>query len=237
MKLVQVLFINVATVAVALVVYDRLRGKESGPSHRRTSMPRSHIPDTAALEVRLAALEAERRPSLWAAGTDSRVFERPDAPEETERDHAPAAEQTPDETRPAKKEPRASMASRDIPTTDEVRKFRQLREAARRQDAVERNKARVDKALDKLSLHLTKRQRTRIHTAFAAFEPRVKVIWTEVKTQAQETIAAGGDVDRGEIVSSTTAVIQQEFAKTLTDIVDNPPDAETIAKTLMPGGR
>ena len=240
MKLVQVLLINLATVAAALVVYDQLRTEGSGPSRGRAS-PR--VTDTAALEGRLSALEAERHPSLRAeAGTDARVFERLDELEAAvwggyaaATGGLPATNPTPDETRPT--DPPPSAASPDVPTAVDIRRFRQLREAVRREDSVKRNKARVDRALDKLSVRLTKRQRARIHVAFAAFEPRVKEIWTDVKDQAQKTIAAGGDVDRGEIVTSTTATIQQEFATTLTGIVDHPADAEAVAKTLMPGGR
>ncbi len=131
----------------------------------------------------------------------------------------------------------ASMAPTGVPTADDVRKFRTLQEAVRREDRVRANRKRIEGALDKLPLNLTKRQRARIHTAFAAFEPRVTEIWTEVKIQARATVEAGGEIDRGEIVASTTEVIQTEFAATLTDIVDHQSDAEAIAQALMPGGR
>ncbi|MHC4548738.1 MAG: hypothetical protein ACYTEZ_08155 [Planctomycetota bacterium] len=242
MRLVQVLLINLAMVVVALVVYDQLRAKAPGPSRER-AWPRG--PDTAALERRLQALEAERHPSLRAeAGTDARVFERLDELEAAvwggyaaAAGDLPATEPTQDETKPTDGEPPPPTASPDVPSAADIRRFRELREAVRREDSIKRNKARVDRALDKLSVRLTKRQRARIHVAFAAFEPRVKEIWNEAKTQAQQTIAAGGEVDRGEIVTATTATIQQEFAKTLTGIVEHPADAEAIAKTLMPGGR
>jgi len=240
MKLIQVVLINLATVAVALVVYDQLRSEPSGPSRER-ARPRGT--DAATLEGRLQALEAERDPSLRAAaGADARVFERLDELEAAVWGWAasggvPATEPAPDETRTTQGESLAPVASPDVPNAVDTRRFRQLREAVRREDSVKRNKVRVDRALDKLSVRLTKRQRARIHVEFAAFEPRVKQIWTEVKEEAQKTIAAGGDVDRGEIVTATTATIQQEFAKTLTDIVDHPADAEAVAKTLMPGGR
>ncbi|MHC4819591.1 MAG: hypothetical protein ACYTF8_16220 [Planctomycetota bacterium] len=237
MKLVQVLLINVATVAVALVVYDQLRTEASGPSRERTG-PR--VADTAALDQRLAALEAERHPSLRAeGGTDARVFERLDELEAAVWGGyaAAAGDPTAKETTPTDGAKSPPVAVSDAPSAREILRFRQVREAVRREDSVQRNKARVDRALDKLSVRLTNGQRARIHVAFAAFEPRVKEIWTDVKTQAQQTIAAGGEVDRGEIVTSTTATIQQEFAKTITEIVDHPADAEAVAKTLMPGKR
>ncbi|MHC4973076.1 MAG: hypothetical protein ACYTG3_12165 [Planctomycetota bacterium] len=243
MKLVQVLLINVATVAVALVVYDQLRTEASGSAGGRTG-PR--VADTTGLDQRLSALEAERHPSLRAeAGTDARVFERLDELEAAVwGGYAAAAgdlsakKPASDETKPTDGElPAPPVAHSDVPSAAEIHRFRQVREAVRREDSVKRNKARVDRALDKLSVRLTQRQRARIHVAFAAFEPRVKEIWTGVKTQAQQTIAAGGEVDRAEIVTSTTATIQREFAATLTDVVDHPADAEAVAKTLMPGKR
>ena len=242
MKLVQVLLLNIATVAIALVAYDQLRSEANGPTRERA---RPHVPDTAVLEQRLQTLEAERPLARAAAGTGARVFERLDELEAAVwggyaagNAGQPAAEPAPDETNPTEGEtPAAPGAFSDIPGAREIRRFRQLREAVRREDSVKRNKARVDRALDKLSVRLTERQRARVHVAFAAFEPRVKEIWTDVKTQAQQTIAAGGEVDRGEIVATTTATIQQEFAQTLTDVVDHHADAEAVAKTLLPGKR
>ena len=238
MKLVHVLLINLATVAVVLVVYDQLRSDASDSSQERASRPRGI--DTAALDARLKMLEAERGAALSTAGDDSGIFERIAALEAVlgqrpETGAAPAMDRLPDETAPV--DPRASMAPAGVPTADDVRRFRTLQEAVRREDRVKANKKRIEGALDKLPLNLTKRQRARIHTAYAAFEPRVTEIWTEVKIQARATVEAGGEIDRGEIVASTTEVIQTEFAATLTDIVDHQSDAEAIAQALMPGGR
>ena len=238
MKLIHVLLLNVVTVAVALVVYDQLSSESPGSPQERASRP-SGI-DTAALDARLQALEAERV-VLSTAGDNSGIFKRLAALEAAlgqspGTDAAPAMDRLPDKTTPAD-DPPGSMASAGVPSADDVRRFRQLQEAVRREDRVRANKKRIEGALDKLPLNLTKRQRARIHTAYAAFEPRVTEIWTEVKIQARATIEAGGEVDRGEIVASTTEVIQTEFAATLTDIVDHQSDAEAIAQALMPGGR
>lgn len=226
MKLAQVLLINVAMVAVALVVYDQLRPEASVPARERAA-PRGT--DAAALEQRLSALEARRHPS-------SPALARPDEPEPAAGE-PPITEPAPEKPRPTGGESRASAAAPDVVTAEEIRRFRRVREAVRREDAVARNKAWVDRALDKLSVRLTAKQRAKIHVAYAAFEPRVKEIWTEVKEEAQKTIAAGGDVDRATIVTSTTARIQQEFARTITDVVDHPADAEAVAKALMPDKR
>ena len=74
MKLVHVLLINLATVTVVLVVYDQLRGEASGPSQERASRPRGI--DTAALDARLQALEAESDAAPRSMGDASGMFKR-----------------------------------------------------------------------------------------------------------------------------------------------------------------
>ena len=126
MKLVHVLLINLATVAVVLVVYDQLRSEASDPSQERASRPR--VTDTAALERRLQALEADRAAAPRAA-VDSGIFDRLAALEaavlrDPETGGVPAMERHPDDAKPTKEEPRASMASADVPGADDVRRFR-----------------------------------------------------------------------------------------------------------------
>ena len=60
MKLAQVILLNVATVVLALVIYDQLRDDTSGPSKERAATKRSDGSDSLALERRLQALEARR---------------------------------------------------------------------------------------------------------------------------------------------------------------------------------
>lgn len=238
MKLVQVFFLNIVIVVVALVVYDQVRGGAPNASQERSATSRSRAVEDVALEERLALLEAGRRES--AALADPHLFDRLEALEAAVQgaaaaDGLPAGEQTPESRAGMESDSPSSQATAELPSPMEIRRFRDLQEAVRREDSIKRNKARVDGALSKLPFRLTKRQRTKIHYAFAAFEPRVDEIWTEVKAQAQATIAAGGEVSRAEIVPKTMAVIQQEFAQTLTGIVDRPADADAIATALMPG--
>jgi len=238
MKLVPALLLNVVTVVLAVLIYDQVRGETPGSSDTRALRPADRAADSAEFERRLAALEAVRRESLRAVGTDAGIFERLAALEEAARRDGSgglAAEQASDERIPEKEGAATPMRKRNEPSESEVLRFRQVREAVRRDDSVKKNQKRVDGALDKLSIRLTKRQRKRVHAALAAFEPRVGEIWTEVKTQARATIAAGGEVDRGEIVTSTQALIQKEFAATLTDVVSHEADAAAIAEALMPG--
>ena len=229
MKPVQVLLLNVAIVAVALVVYDQLR---SEPPQGRASASRSN--NTAEFEARLSALEAKSR----ALHTAPRASNRLDAPAASEGGHAapddPAPKKTSDGVKPTRGERPSKKATSDEPTKQEVRRFRQLREAARRQDSVKRNWKRVSSALKKLSINLTEEQRELVHFKYAAFEPQIRQIWGQAKEQAKETAKAGGDVNRADIVTTATATSQTEFAKTLTDIVPHQADAEAIAEALVP---
>ena len=233
MKLAQVFLLNLATVVVALVVYDQLQS-DASPTQGRASTSRSNVTDTVDLERRLSALEADSR----AARTESRASNRLDASEATEQEHAtpgdPAPRKIPDAAKPTKGERPSKPATSDEPTREEVRRFRQLREAVRRQESVKRNWKRVSNALDKLPVNLTEEQRELVHYKYAAFEPRIRQIWGEVKGQAKKTAAAGGQVNREEIVTTATETMQTEFVETLSDIVPHQADAEAVAEALLP---
>ncbi len=230
MKLLPMLLLNLATVGVALFVYDQAR---SASEPANVVMERGA--DTEALEQRIRDLEAARAPSLTATGTDPRLVERITALEaaagsggtDEPGEHPQLAGRGP--SRPA-------TLSDAPPTDDEIRWFRKLRNAAQRADRIKRNAGRVDRAIEKAGLKLSKQQRTRIYAAFTDFEPQVDVFWREAKREAQETMRAGGKIDRMEIVETTTAAIQDAFVDEIDDVVSQ-ADAESIARALMPGGK
>ncbi|MHC4940120.1 MAG: hypothetical protein ACYTHK_14215 [Planctomycetota bacterium] len=220
MKLGPVLLLNLLTVAIALVVYDQVR---SEPVKDRGAPTRGG--GSASLERRVLELET-RSPQ-----TNDAVLERLGRLESSmNRSQVPMVEAKPIE--------RATAMPQE-PTEDEVDRFIRLRDAAHERDRVKRNWARVEKALGKISVSLTRRQREQVHTAYARFQPRVNQIWGAAKDQARETIESGGEIDKEEFVTSTTARIQQEFAGTLHGIVRHQGDAEAIAAALMPipGGK
>ena len=230
MKPVQVLLLNVAIVSVALVVYDQLRSEPT--SQRRASASRSD--NTAELEARLSVLEAKSR-ALRAAPRASSRLDAPAASEDGNAAPADAApKKTPDGAKPTRGERPSKAATSDEPTKEEVRRFRRLREAVRRQESVKRNWKRVSNALDKLPVNLTEEQRELVHYKYAAFEPRIRQIWGEVKGQAKKTAAAGGQVNREEIVTTATDTMQTEFVETLSEIVPHQADAEAVAEALLP---
>ncbi len=232
MKILPILLLNVATAAGAIVVYDQLRDE---PAPRDAVVTGSV--DTTDLERRLAALESDRRPQLETK-LDASVLDRIEALESAE---APSSESGADSSssgeRPSEETvaPFASAADWQ-PTPEDVQRFRTLRKAVERDDRIMKNAERVERALKKLALGLDEKQRSGITEAFTDFQPRIRQIWDEVKTEAQATIAAGGTIDRREIVASTTVLIQQEFAEALTNVVSH-ADAEAVAAALMAGGK
>ena len=232
MKLAQVLLINVATVAVALFAYDQVREDASVRSKGRVTTSRSA--GVAELEARVHTLEVEARALREAAGAERRMPDHTEAPEQNgEPTAAPDAEPG----RAIDRGPAAKAPKSGKPTSDDVDRFRRLQDAVRRENSIKKNWKRIDNALDKLSLNLTPTQRKRVHAAVAEFEPNIVRIWGEVKTEARATIEAGGEVDRGQIVSSTQTRIQTELAATLTGIVNHQADAQAIAEAVHPGGR
>ena len=181
-----------------------------------------------ALEVQTlalkAALESDRR-----TGTTRNVSET--APESGTAPH-PLADHA---ESPSPAEVMAAPKKAPAPPTEaDVQRFRELQEAVRREDRIKKNSKRVDGILDKLGVNLTPTQRKQVHAAAADFEPNVNRIWGEVKEEARATVKAGGEVDRGEIVTSTMARIQTEFAATLMGVVGHQADAQAIAEALHP---
>lgn len=228
MKLLPIVLINVATVCVALFAYEQLRTE---PEPRAVAVDS----DAHALVKRIEALESRGgRPLLRAKGPDPVVAKRLATLEEavgvlgvTGTPAAPSeGEEAQSEGTPAKQ-----PAPTFEPTPEAIMRFRKLREAVNRQDRQRKNRARINKLLDRLSLNLNDRQRDQILEAHGQFQPRVREIWTEVKQEATRTIEDGGEIDRGEIVSSTQARIQQEFAATINSVVSQ-TEAEEIARAL-----
>jgi len=233
MKLFQVLFLNVATVAIALVVYDQLQGDSSGSSTDRASSTRSADSGSLEIERRLRALEARSgsQPAARSSGAPTGEVPLPTSSAPTGGLPAPIRER---EGGDANDE--ASAPIDKEPTEEDIRRFRQLQEAVRRQNAVKKNWERVDRALNKAGVNLTPKQRRQVHEAYADFEPRIMRICGEIKTQARATVEAGGEIDRAALGEQANAQIQTEFAATLTGIVNHQADAEAVATALTARG-
>ncbi|MHC4411287.1 MAG: hypothetical protein ACYS0F_20070, partial [Planctomycetota bacterium] len=208
MKLPAVLLLNLVTVVLALVIYDQVRDESSSGAQDRAS--RTRADGSADVERRLLALETR-----VGSSPDSKlaIFERLNALETAREEQAPRADGAP--LIEATAIERAAPAATQKPSEADVDRFLQLRDAARRRDSIKKNWDRIEKALGRVSLNLTPKQRTQVHAAYAEFQPRVNQIWTEVKQEARATIEAGGEIDREGIYTSAMNQIQQEFAASL----------------------
>jgi len=240
MKTITVVALNVVTVAIALVTYDVMRTAPEAP----ISADRAVAVDTSALEDRIDALESSRRRTRRSSGSDQGVLARLAALESATRTQPTAAgansAPTPNDgamlAAAAMGSPSSPDVAADEPTKAEIERFRQLSDAVRQEDTRRKNARRVDRILDALPVSLSADQREGIHTRWASFQPRIGEIWGEVKSEAQRTIAAGGDIDRATLVADTQVVIQNEFAGLLGGLIA-PADSTTIADALTAGGK
>ena len=237
MKLLPILLLQVVTAAATVVIYDHVRDDDSDAS---ADGPLVAAVDTSSLERRLAALEAGRSPTLTATAPEADLVARIAALEQALDDTplfvAPDEDVAEGSTAPptiALGEP--TWANRPV-TSEEIQRFRKLREATRKQDALEKNRERIDRMLARADIQLSDRQREAVHEAYNAFRPRVDEIWVAAKDRARETIAGGGEIDRQAFVAETTEVIVQEFAGTLEGAVSS-GEAESIAQALMSRGK
>lgn len=221
----QVLLLNVFIVAIALVIYDQLRD-DAAPRTQRAAPARAEA--SADVERRLRLLEANQ----GAPRTDPSILERLAALESAAK-RAPAASAP----APAPDEGKAIDRGKASLSKDEVQRFRKLQDAADRERMLEKNRARVDRALKKASVNLSEEQRKKVHAAHAAFRPRVDEIWGEIKTQANEDAEAGVEVDGEQLWRDGLTRIRTEFAATLTGIVPHQADADAIATALMGAGK
>lgn len=227
MRPIPVLLLNVALVGIGLFAYDQLR--DDAPSSPVTF--EGGAIDLAALERRIEALEARGPQRLRGAEPDADLLARLEALEDVSPPHEPLESVAPPSPTDA---PAREADAETMPSEAQIALWQKIREAVRRQESIARNRKRFDPALDRLGLHLTPRQRERIHEAYTAFEPRIHEIWEEAKAEAQATAAAGGTVDRQQIVMETTNQIQQAFAETLSGVVHD-ADAPLVAGAMIPG--
>ena len=224
--------------AAGILVYDQVR---ADPTAASTVIHSDNGTNIDSIESRLRALESVQAPILQApdAGDDVmkrlRALENALAARVTTRNESPpqadAATATTTDLAPASS---PTVAGR--PTASEIRRFRQLQEAVKREERMKHHRSRVTLALDKLGLQLTSKQQEDIAHKLADFRQRSNEIWDQVKVRARATIDAGGTVDKAELMETTTTTLQSEFAASLQGVVP-PADAESIAEALMPHRR
>lgn len=233
MKLPAVIALNLVTVLLALLAYDALRAPPEtivvGGEEPAEVAP---VKDDDHLERRVDALEQGHKRVPRTVPTDPALLARLDALEAqlADRSEARAA------TVGAESPPTIDPVVPDEPTAAEIQWFRDLQAAVKRDDLVKRNRARIDKVLDGLPVNLTDAERDAVHEAYAAFQPRVNEIWTEVKMEAEQVAKSGGTIDRRTIVEDTQQVIAAELTEVLGEVVQA-TDAATISNALVNRGK
>lgn len=239
MKLFQVLALNVATVVIALVVYDQMRSDDPRGSSDRAASSRTEVGNSIGLEDRLREIETklaaipEGRNRSWDAAPTNELAEAPTAGAQKD---LPAPNREPEAANPRSNAQPTPGASADEPSKAELARFRKLQDAVRRENTVKKNWERINRQLDKAGVNLTPAQREQVHYAWAEFEPRITRIWGAIKTEARTTADAGGAVDGKALREQGSAQIQSEFAASLADIVNHQADAAAVAAALTARG-
>ena len=162
-------------------------------------------PDTAALEQRIAELEVQ----VKAMPRETRTV----VEKQTEVVEKPAETSTPEKKL-------------------DVQRFRKLQSEARREEAIEKNRKRIDRALKKVPFQLSDAQRKRVHEARVDFEPTLREMWGEAKSEAAEQ-ANGAEIDWKPIIERTNERIRLAFAETIEDSFRHRADAEAVAAAVM----
>jgi len=192
MRPLAVVALNIATVVVALVAYDMLRAP-----------PETDVPIVVDLDApepgadlleRVDRLERDRGRTRRSA-PDQTILYRLAALESASQTPVAEGRAQPDRAAPPTATETPALGSLPAHADDalapaEIKRFRQLQAAVRRNDMVAKNKHRIEATLDALSLNLTVAERTKVHSAYAAFQPRFGEIWNEVKREAQATVKA-----------------------------------------------
>lgn len=233
MKLPVAIALNLVTVVLALLAYDALRAPPEaivvGGDEPAEVAPEK---DDDHLERRVDALEQGHKRVPRTAPTDPALLARLDALEAKLDDRPEPRAATAEPENP----PTVDPVVPDEPTAAEIQWFRDLQAAVKRDDAVKRNRARLDKMLDGLPVNLTDAERDAVHEAYAAFQPRVNEIWTEVKIEAEQVAKSGGTIDRRTLVEDTQQVIAAELTEVLGEVV-SATDAATISNALVNRGK
>lgn len=225
MRFVPALLLNVVVAACAVVVYDQVRSTPPSPDVEGAA-------SVDELAARVAALEAEKPVELRADGADASLRRRIEALEAqlvawAKRKAVPSGETVGTRGVPPSGE---TVATRGEPTAEEIARFRTLMNAARSEDRRAKQTARLEAALAKAGVSLSRMQKGRVLAAQEEFAPRFNEIWGESKSRAAQD---GGDVDWATVIRDTNRVIQGEFARRVAAFLPT-ADAEAVASALYP---
>ena len=229
MRFAPALLLNVVVAAGTVVVYDQLR---AAPVASEVAGDRTV--DVDDLRARIDALEAEKPVELRADGADASLRRRIEAIETRlaalgERTIVPSGE-TVGARGVAPSGETVARAADDVPSAEDIGRLRVLLEAMRTEDRRAKQSARLEAALAKAGVRLSREQQDRVIAAQEAFGPRFNEIWGEAKTRASQD---GGEVDWPTVIRETHRAIQGAFATQVGAFLPQ-ADAEAVAAALYP---
>lgn len=226
MKQLPLIFLNVAVVVVAIVVYDQLHFQ--GPAPQQSPTPTAELQDALeSLEARMRAIESAPPAALSAAGIDARLID------ELERRLGAAAPIVEPDPAASPPDELANPSVEGDPSAAEVEKFRKLAEAARKVSRESRILRRVNQAIEKLGIAVTDEQKEQLVAALVAFEPRRDELWETAKARGAEQ---GESVNWVVIIRDTTEAIRREFTEQISSFIPG-NDAAVLSEALNTDGK
>jgi len=241
MKLLPILLLNILTVGAGVVIYDQLRA-DTPTAYDEVALGESD------LEVRVAALErdaahmrGESAPMLQSEGADPRLAARIEDLERRLAAAPPPRADGPAQPRAAGEDTGGGMAmpvylDGEEPSADEVSAYRKLQAAARHQERLEREMKRVDQTLKELEIDLGPGEKTKLASAYMAFQERRSTLFRSAMSKARETREAGGEANWAEVMTEARNAVQQEFTVKISSFIPS-ADAQRISESLNSRGR
>jgi len=223
-KILPALLLNVVVVAAGLFVYDHVRdGDSSGGT------PVTVVGTDPVIEARLAALEQAGPAVLRTDGAQANLLRRLEALEQRAEAKKTRLAPLPDSKREAEELGARKLSGEEL-SEQELARYRKLRSAVRADDKAAKQAARIDRALAKLDIRLSKGQRAKLAAAQQSFMPRYIELWGEAKTRAADQ---GDQADWKTVIAETGAVVQREFSDSISGFLPQ-ADADAIAAALHP---
>jgi hypothetical protein len=236
MKLLPILLMNVALVGGGIVIYDQMR--EDAPATTYAAGGIDHV-DVAGLSERIAALEG-RAPGLRATGIDAGLLARLETLESKLAVRAPADSGGDVDDTPSAPGTDGDMAMPKLddgvePSTDEVRRFRKMMEAAEQLRRDERERDRLLAQLKELEVTLNPKQTDQLISATRDYRSKIGDVWRKSFSGARD---AGADREAmREQARQGMETLKEEFAVTINKFIPA-GDAQKIVENMgRVGGR
>jgi len=240
MKLMPILLMNVALIAGGIVVYDHLRGEGPATTYEAGGGGMDSV-TVANLTDRIRALE-DRTPGLRATGIDPNLLARLERLESKLSIPSPAAasDEAAVEDSAASGGTEGGLALPDVaegeqPSSEDVKRFRRMLDAAEEQRRDERERERLLAQLKEMDVTLNAQQTEKLVDATRTYRGKIGEVWRNAFQGAR-----GQDADRDaarETARQGMEALREEFAVTINKFLPS-GDAQKIVENLARiGGR